>query len=131
MGVTFLFSFLSSATMKKGKNLSMVWKRKSRTLGSGSRTSVIRSVHQDAAKTAAVDALSETDVLLIMDWAMKFLPASYRETQRDWYGKKGKPWHITVAITKADNEEIEVSLMLQSCLSYSLPSFSKRHKTRC
>ena len=95
------------------------------------KSHIIRSVHQDAAKTAAVDALSETDALLIMDWAMKFLPASYRETQRDWYGKKGKPWHITVAITKADNEEIEVSLMLQSCLSYSLPSFSKRHKTRC
>lgn len=82
------------------------------------KSHIIRSVHQDAAKTAAVDALSETDALLIMDWAMKFLPTSYRETQRDWYGKKGKPWHITVAITKADNEEIEVRLMLQWCLSY-------------
>ena len=87
------------------------------------KSHIIRSVHQDAAKTAAIDALSQTDALLIMDWAMKFLPTSYRETQRDWYGKKGKPWHITVAITKVDNEEIEVSLMLQSRLSYSLPSF--------
>ena len=77
----------------------MVCKQKSRNLRSG-RSHIIRSVHQDAAKTAAVDALSETDALLIMDWAMKFLPTSYRETQRDWYGKKGKPWHITVAITK-------------------------------
>ena len=84
---------------------------------------IIRSVHQDAAKTDAVDALSETEALLVMDWAMKFLPTSYRETQRDWFGKKGKPWHITVAITKADNEEIEVCLLLKSCLSYSLPSF--------
>ena len=49
---------------------------------------------------------------------MKFLPTSYRETQRDWSEKKGKPWHITVAITKADNEEIEVRLMLQWFLSY-------------
>ena len=95
------------------------------------KSHIIRSVHQDAAKTAAVDALSETDALLIMDWAMKFLPISYRETERDWYGKKGKPWHITVVITKTDNEEIKVSLMLQSCLSYSLPSFNKRYKTRC
>lgn len=69
---------------------------------------IVRSVHQDAAKTAVVDNLSKTEALLIMDWAMKFLPTSYRETQRDWFGKKGKPWHITVAITKADNEEIEV-----------------------
>ena len=52
------------------------------------------------------------------------------ETQRDWFGKKGRLWHIAVAITKADNEEIEVRLRLSSCLSYSLPSF-KRHKTRC
>ena len=94
------------------------------------KSHIIRSVHQDAAKTAVVDALSKTEALLIMDWAMKFLPTSYRETQRDWFGKKGKPWHITVAITKADNEEIEVRLMLQSCLSHFLPSF-KRYKTRC
>lgn len=86
------------------------------------KSHIIRSVHQDAAKTAAVDALSETEALLIMDWAMKFLPTSYRETQRDWFGKKGKPWHITVAITKADNEEIVVRLMLKSCLSYYLSS---------
>ena len=44
---------------------------------------------------------------------MKFLPIGYRETQRDWFGKKGKPWHITVAINKADSEEIEVCLMLK------------------
>ena len=44
---------------------------------------------------------------------MKFLPTSYRETQRDWFGKKGKPWRITVAIIKTDNEEIEVGLILQ------------------
>lgn len=67
----------------------------------------MRPVHQDAAKTAVVDALSQSSVLLIMDWAMKFLPIGYRETQRDWFGKKGKLWHITVAINKADSEEIE------------------------
>jgi len=94
------------------------------------KSHIIRSVLQDASKTAVVDAISETEALLIMDWAMKFLPTSYRETQRDWFGKKGKPWHITVAITKADNEEIEVRLILKSCLSYSLSSF-KRYKTRC
>ena len=39
---------------------------------------------------------------------MKFLTISYSETQRD-----GKSWHITVAINKADSEEIEVFLMLK------------------
>ena len=70
---------------------------------------IVRSVHQDAAKTTVVGALSQTEALLDMDWAMKFLPTGYRETQYDcWFGKKGKPWHITVAILKADNENIEV-----------------------
>ena len=72
------------------------------------KSHIVRSVHQDAAKTTVVDTLLQTEALLIMDWAMKFLPTSYRETQRDWFGKKGKPWHITVAILKADNENIEV-----------------------
>ena len=40
---------------------------------------------------------------------MKFLPASFRETQRDWCGKKGKSWHVTVAVTKSEDEEIEVN----------------------
>ncbi|XP_066030522.1 uncharacterized protein [Pocillopora verrucosa] len=71
------------------------------------KSHIVRPVHQDAAKTAAVDALSQSSVLLIMDWAMKLLPIGYRETQRNWFGKKGKSWHITVAINKADSEEIE------------------------
>ena len=39
---------------------------------------------------------------------MKCLQASFRETQRDWFGKKGKSWHVTVAVTKSEDEEIEV-----------------------
>ena len=74
------------------------------------KSHVIRSVHQDAAKTAVVDALTETEALLIMDWAMKFLPTSYRETQRDWFGKKGLPWHITVAITKDETKKLRYHL---------------------
>ena len=47
----------------------------------------MRAVHQDAAKSFVVDHLSGCQVPLIMDWAMKFLPISFRETQRDWFGK--------------------------------------------
>ena len=69
----------------------------------------MRAVHQDAAKSFVVDHLSGSQVLLIMDWAMKFLPISFRETQRDWFGKKGKSWHATVAITKDETgKEVEV-----------------------
>ena len=41
---------------------------------------------------------------LIMDWAMKFLPLKYRETQGEWFGKKGLSWHVTAAITKPKDE---------------------------
>lgn len=52
---------------------------------------IVRAVHQDAAKSFVVDHLSASQVLLIMDWAMKFLPISFRETQRDWFGKRENP----------------------------------------
>ena len=50
---------------------------------------VLRSIHQDAAKSEIVDSLKPSQVLLIMDCAMKFIPTSFCETQRDWFGKKG------------------------------------------
>lgn len=55
---------------------------------------VLRSVHQDAAKSEIIDNLGLSQVLLIMNWALKFIPTSFRETQRDWFGKKGKSWHL-------------------------------------
>ena len=70
---------------------------------------ILRAAHQDAAKSDIIDSLSPSQVLLIMDWAMKFLPASFREIQRDWFGKKGKSWHVTVAVTKSDSDDIEVT----------------------
>ena len=39
---------------------------------------------------------------------MNFLPASFRETQQNWFGKKGNSWYVTVAVTKSEDEEIEV-----------------------
>ena len=66
---------------------------------------ILRAAHQDNAKRDIIDPLKQDQVFLIMDWAMKFLPTSFRETQRDWFGKKGKSWHVTVAVTKGDNDE--------------------------
>ena len=51
---------------------------------------IVRAVQQDAAKSFVVDHLSGSQVLLIMDWAIKFLLISFRETQRDWFRKKRK-----------------------------------------
>ena len=64
------------------------------------KSHVLRSVHQGAAESELVDSLKPSQVLLIVDWAMKFIPTSFRETPRDCFGKKGKFWHLSVAITK-------------------------------
>ena len=69
---------------------------------------ILRADHQVSAKSDIIDNLSTRQVLLIMDWAMKFLPVSFRETQRDWFGKKGKSWHVTVAVTRSESNDIEV-----------------------
>lgn len=91
----------------------------------GWKAHVLRSVHQDAAKSEIIDNLKPSQMLLIMDWAMKFIPTSFRETQRDWFGKKGKSWHLSVAITKAEDGTIEVGIMcLLFCLYRSLTTIN-------
>lgn len=86
---------------------------------------LLRAAHQGTAKSVVIDNLRSNQVLIIMDWATKFLPISYRETQRDWFGKKGKSWHISVAVMKGENHDIEVGLSIflsrvaiMPCLSF-------------
>ena len=68
---------------------------------------ILRSIDQDRARVELLDMLDETSVLLVQDWAMKYLPRKYRESQTDWFGKRGIPWHISVAFRKLD-EQIEL-----------------------
>ena len=61
---------------------------------------IIRSINQDAAHLDILNALDDTSVLIVLDWAMKFIPRKYRESQADWFGKQGISWHVSVAIRK-------------------------------
>ena len=65
---------------------------------------LLRSVNQDEARLDVLDALDESSVLLVQDWAMKFLPRKYRESQSDWFGKRGLSWHITVATRRQSQD---------------------------
>ena len=58
----------------------------------------LRTVSQGHARDYVLEHLDDSSVYLIMDWAMKFLETKYREKQNEWFGKKGLPWHLTVAI---------------------------------
>lgn len=57
---------------------------------------ILRSANQDQARIDALEKLDDNTVLIINDWAMKFLPQKYRESQTDWFGKRGISWHVSV-----------------------------------
>lgn len=44
--------------------------------------------------------MTESDVIITCDWAMKFLPRKFREGQTDWFGKRGINWHVAVTLSK-------------------------------
>ncbi|XP_073241912.1 uncharacterized protein [Porites lutea] len=71
------------------------------------KSHIVRATNQEKAKINILDNLTERQVLVVMDWAMKWLPRSYRETQAEWFGKKGVSWHVSACITRPDNEEAE------------------------
>ena len=49
---------------------------------------IVRAVHQDRAKADLMERLSTEEVLLIFDYAMKFLPQKFREVQTDFFCKE-------------------------------------------
>ena len=65
---------------------------------------MIRSSNQDEAKLDFLQKLDESSCLIVMDWAMKFLPVQYREQMSDFFGKRGRSWHISAVITRATVE---------------------------
>ena len=72
--------------VKNAKTAIMAWK-----------AHLLRSVNQDEARVQVLEELDETSVFIVQDWAMKYLPRKFRESQTDWFGKRGIPWHLAVA----------------------------------
>ncbi|KAK3710883.1 hypothetical protein QZH41_014862 [Actinostola sp. cb2023] len=64
-----------------------------------------------------LDTLDVGSVLVVLDWAMKFLPRKYCESQADWLGERGISWHVSVAMTKSDGQIQMLTLVhiFQSC----------------
>ena len=58
----------------------------------------LRSTRQDMARIDVLDTLSASSVIIANDWAMKFLPQKYRESQSDWFAKRGISWRISVVL---------------------------------
>ncbi|CAF1548652.1 unnamed protein product [Adineta ricciae] len=78
---------------------------------------LLRTVHQDEARCDVLNNLDAKSVMLQIDWAMKFLAKEYRESQRQWFAKRGLSWHICYAIK------------LQSASSSTTSDRTFEHKT--
>ena len=77
----------------------------------------LRTVQQDKARLDVIDLLDENTVLIVNDWAMKFLPQMYRESQTDWFGKRGISWHVSVVYRRCLGELQSQAFIhiIQSC----------------
>ena len=62
----------------------------------------LRLVNQEEAKTNVINQLDDRSVVMVQDWAVKWIPMKYREAQTDCFGKRGLPWHVTVIIRSRD-----------------------------
>ena len=71
---------------------------------------MLRTVVQEKAKQDVLTNLNKASTLLIMDWAMKFLPMKFRERMDDFYGKHGRSWHVTCSIKRASEDEDRVEV---------------------
>ena len=71
---------------------------------------LIRTVVQEKTKQDVLTNLNKESTLLIMDWAMKFLPMKFRERMDDFYGKRGRSWHVTCSIKRASEDEDRVEV---------------------
>ncbi|CAF4725241.1 unnamed protein product, partial [Rotaria sp. Silwood2] len=64
---------------------------------------LLRSINRDLCREKLLDTLSNDEIYLNLDWAMKFLPVKSREPQSEFFGKRGISWHITVVIKNDAN----------------------------
>lgn len=84
---------------------------------------LLRAINQNEARLNLLQDLDPISVLVVLDWAMKFLPRKYRESQSDWFGKKNISWHIAVAMTKREGH-LEMPTFVHMFKSCTQDSYS-------
>ena len=100
----------------------------------------LRSVQQDKCRADVLEQLSRDEVLITQDWAMKHLPTKFRETQADWFGKRGISWHISIVVTRGADGELahqafihvvknctQDSSVVVALLAHTLETLKKEH----
>lgn len=64
----------------------------------------LRTINQDRARLDVLALIDSEDVLIVQDFAMKFMPSQYREAQSDFFGKRGISWHVSVCYRKVNGK---------------------------
>ena len=64
------------------------------------KSQILRAENQERAKQDVLKSLQDNSIMVVMDWAMKFLQIKYREKQSEWFGKRGINWHVSCVILK-------------------------------
>ena len=68
---------------------------------------LLRAFPQDQARQDALSQLDEKTVIIINDWAMKLLPMKFRETQSQWFAKRGLSWHFSAVIHQSSHPDCQ------------------------
>ncbi|XP_052097915.1 uncharacterized protein LOC127732770 [Mytilus californianus] len=71
------------------------------------RSHILRTINQDDARFDLLNSIQGNEVIIIMDWAMKYLPQMFRERMKDFFGQKGMHWHVCVAIFKDEDNSLK------------------------
>ena len=80
---------------------------------------LLRTIMQEKAKQDILVNLDRASTLIIMDWAMKFQAMKFRERMDDFFGKRGRSWHVTCAIKRGEDDKLEVETfvhLFDSCV---------------
>ena len=59
-------------------------------------------------RCTVIKNLANNQVLVIMNLALKFSLVGYQETQRKWFGIMDRSLHVSVAVNKRADGEVEV-----------------------
>ena len=77
------------------------------------RPFILDSAHPQSSslrRCTVIKNLANNQVLVIMNLALKFSLVGYQETQRKWFGIMGNSLHVSVAVNKRADGEVEVEL---------------------
>lgn len=69
---------------------------------------LLHAINQDAARHEILENHDTRALLVVIDCTVKFLTKKFRESQSERFGKRGIPWHGSIALGRNTNDETEL-----------------------